>query len=384
MSPIAPSPTSPDSSTPTCPVSSSPISQDTLATPSRHRTIIGITMGCPVGIGPEIILRLFQQQRHLLFPHGEQSPYQAVVLGDIGILTACGRHLDLPAPCHPWQPGEALPEGSIPVLPLSALPADSLRYGRPDRETGRAMARYISEGVALVNKGLLDGLTTCPISKSTLNAAGYDYPGHTEMLADLSGCREYAMMMAGSRLKVTLATIHCPLREVAEALNSDRLCRLIRLTHSSLCTDFAIADPKIAVAGFNPHAGEEQMFGREEVEILAPAVAQCRSEGLNVTGPFPPDTVFHRAAGGAYAAVVAMYHDQGLIPFKLLHFHDGVNVTIGLPLVRTSVDHGTAYDIAGKGLANPQSLAEAVRLAASICRNRAAARKSRLQTREEQ
>jgi 4-hydroxythreonine-4-phosphate dehydrogenase len=325
---------------------------------------IGLTMGCPAGIGPEILLRLFLQ------PDWEKS-FRAVVLGDIGVLSSYGRMLGLPAPCHPWHPGEELPATGIPVLPLSALPPESFLPGRPTRESGRAMAAYIHEGVALIGRGVLSGMTTCPISKAALHDAGYHYPGHTEMLAHLSGASEFTMMMAGPRLKLTLATIHCPLRQVAGALTVDGLERLIRLTDSALRADFALAAPTIGVAGLNPHAGEALLFGREEAEVIAPAVKRCQELGLAVSGPYPPDTIFHRAANGAFDAVVAMYHDQGLIPFKLLHFHDGVNVTLGLPLVRTSVDHGTAYDIAGKGLADPLSLRQATVLAAAICRNRA-------------
>ncbi|HSL39794.1 MAG TPA: 4-hydroxythreonine-4-phosphate dehydrogenase PdxA [Desulforhopalus sp.] len=325
---------------------------------------IGITMGCPAGIGPEIILRSFQEG-------AVDSDLFPVILGDSGVLRFYGKILGIPAPCVPWHPGDKRPDPDrIPVVELSALPPGSIRPGTPDRNTGRAMARYISQGVELVGQGELDGLTTCPISKGALNDAGFHYPGHTEMLAHLTATREFTMMMAGPRLKVTLATIHCPLREVADALNLTDLTRLITLTDQALRDDFAITRPRLAVAGLNPHAGEDRLFGSEEAMIISPAVQACRALGIEVTGPYPPDTVFHRAVAGDFDAVVAMYHDQGLIPFKLLHFSDGVNVTLGLPLVRTSVDHGTAYDIAGKGLANPQSLQEAVKMAAVICRNR--------------
>lgn len=325
---------------------------------------IGITMGCPAGIGPEIILRSFQEG-------GVDSDLFPVILGDSGILRFYGKILGLPAPCIPWHPGDKPTDpGCIPVVELSDLPPGAIRPGTPDQNTGRAMARYISQGVELVSQGALDGLTTCPISKGALNDAGFHYPGHTEMLAHLTATREFTMMMAGPRLKVTLATIHCPLREVADALNLTDLTRLITLTDQALRDDFAINHPRLAVAGLNPHAGEDQLFGSEEAMIISPAVQACRDLGVDVSGPYPPDTVFHRAVAGDFDAVVAMYHDQGLIPFKLLHFSDGVNVTLGLPLVRTSVDHGTAYDIAGKGLANPQSLQEAVKMAAVICRNR--------------
>ena len=235
------------------------------------------------------------------------------------------------------------------------------------------MGRYIEEAVRGILGGELSAMVTCPIAKKTLQLAGYSYPGHTEFLAALCRTDEYAMMLASDTLKVSLATIHAPLRQVPSLLRADAIYRLIRLTADSLRRDFAIAVPKIAVAGLNPHAGEEGLFGREEEEIIAPAVKKARAAGYAVQGPLPPDTVFYKAVQErCYNAVICMYHDQGLIPFKLLHFRDGVNVTLGLPIVRTSVDHGTAYDIAGKGVASYESLAAAYRMARQIAVNRTA------------
>ena len=326
---------------------------------------IGITMGCPVGIGPEIILRYFAET-------AIPADIQPVIIGDWKVLMRLAAELNVVARFTTWQPGTPLPTKSIPVVQAAAsLASDNLIWGRPDAATGLAMARYIETGVTLSQKGILQGLTTCPISKASLNDAGYSFPGHTEMLASLTQADDYAMMMAGRKLKVTLVTIHRPLREVATALSIDEISRLIRITDRALMVDFAMLQPRLAVAGLNPHAGESGLFGDEEERIIAPAIARCQQQGLQVTGPFPPDTVYFKAASGEFDAVVSMYHDQGLIPFKLLHFADGVNVTLGLPIVRTSVDHGTAYDIAGKGLAKPTSLAEAVRLAAIISTNRA-------------
>jgi 4-hydroxythreonine-4-phosphate dehydrogenase len=190
------------------------------------------------------------------------------------------------------------------------------------------------------------------------------------MLADLTGETNFTMMMAGEKLRIILVTIHCSLRDSVNKLSFQNIYDSICLTQNSLVTDFAITNPRIAVAGLNPHAGEAGMFGSEELESIIPAVAKASNEGINVTGPLPPDTVFLKAVHGEYDAVVCMYHDQGLIPFKLLHFSDGVNVTIGLPIVRTSVDHGTAYDIAGKGVADPESLSAAAKLAEEISYNR--------------
>ena len=320
-------------------------------------------MGCPVGIGPEIILR-----------HAGRNQSNAsvipVVLGDLGVLRRCSAELSLNVSLSAWVPGTPLPDRALPVVEVSRLPALDLVWGRPDNATANAMADYIRQSVELIRQGVLHGLATCPISKTALQKAGFSYPGHTEMLADLTGTEDYAMMMAGQRLRVTLVTIHCPLSEVPAQLTRQAVARMIGITHRSLQRDFAIASPRIAVAGLNPHAGEDGLFGKEEQTAIAPAVEQTRQDGLQVEGPIPPDTVFFKAASGLYDAVVCMYHDQGLIPFKLLHFKDGVNVTLGLPIVRTSVDHGTAYDIAGKGIADPSSLAAAIDLAGIICANR--------------
>ena len=324
---------------------------------------VGITMGCPVGIGPEIILKYFRD-------NVADRDVVPVVLGDIKVLERCARELGIRQICSAWNPGDPLPNDAIPVMPVSSLDAGALRWGQPDCETGRAMADYIKTAVRLIQDGILDAMATCPISKKSLHDAGYTFPGHTEMLAHLTGGREPVMMMAGTRLKVALVTIHCSLADVPSGINQASVDRIIRVTHRALVSDFNIRRPRIAVAGLNPHAGEQGLFGNEEAKIITPVVEKAQREAIDIQGPYPPDTVFYRAAAGEFDAVVCMYHDQGLIPFKLLHFNDGVNVTLGLPLVRTSVDHGTGYDIAGKGLANPQSLAAAVQMAGSIARNR--------------
>ena len=245
-----------------------------------------------------------------------------------------------------------------------------MSWGQPDLVTGRVMGQYIIDAVSLIGARHCSALVTCPISKKSLQQAGYSYPGHTEMLAALTDTRQVRMMMAGPSLKVVLVTIHEPLRRVCELLTRQEIGNCIKMTRIALQQDFAIANPRIAVAGLNPHSGEDSLFGDEEARIIAPAVAENSVQG-DVSGPWPPDTVFYKAAAGQFDAVIAMYHDQGLIPFKLLHFHDGVNVTLGLPLVRTSVDHGTAYDIAGRNLADPTSLLAALTMAQTIAANRA-------------
>ncbi len=324
--------------------------------------IIGITMGCPVGIGPEIIIRF-------LSGFTGTPSFNAVVLGDCGVLAESAALLGIKARIVEWLPGQPIEQNSVNVLALSNLDGN-LAWGSPSRETGRAMARYIEEAVHLIQTGALAGMATCPISKAALHKAGYTFPGHTEMLASLCGTSDFAMMMAGERLRVILVTIHNPLRNVPEMVTRKEVLRLIRMSFAALQRDFGITNPRIAVAALNPHAGEEGLFGDEEEREIAPAVAEAAANGWPVSGPYPPDTVFHRAANGEFDAVVCMYHDQGLIPFKLLHFEDGVNVTLGLPIVRTSVDHGTAYDIAGKGLASSKSLEAAWRMASDIVTNR--------------
>jgi 4-hydroxythreonine-4-phosphate dehydrogenase len=328
---------------------------------------LAITMGCPVGIGPEIILKYFAAADHLA------AAVSAVVVGDPGVLEWCSRKLSIAARVVAWRPGDAVAPQVIPVLRPTDFPdldPATLIWGRPDSQTGRAMARCIETAVQLIRQQIFSGMTTCPITKKSLNEAGFAFPGHTEMLASLCESSDYAMMMAGTRLRVTLVTIHTPLHAVPGALTPAKLDKLIEMTARSLQQDFAIAVPRLAVAALNPHAGEEGLFGDEEETLIRPAVLRAQRAGWRISGPYPADTVFYKAAAGNYDAVVCMYHDQGLIPFKLLHFKDGVNVTIGLPIVRTSVDHGTAYDIAGQGKADPASLAAAVAMAREIIANR--------------
>jgi len=330
--------------------------------------VIAITMGCPVGIGPEIILKSYKEIR-------TTCSAVPVVVGDSAVLQECASQLGMQVTIVPWSSNVHCDKEVLYVCHVAEaeggirLDPSGLQWGRPDQLTGKAMASYINHAVKRIGQGEFTGLVTCPITKSALNAAGFNYPGHTEMLAELCSSTDYAMMMAGNSLRVTLVTIHQALCDVPRCLSTESVCRLIDLTARSLQGDFGIAEPTIAVAGLNPHAGEDGLFGQEEKTIIEPAVKKSAAV-WNVQGPFPPDTVFTQAVGGKFDAVVCMYHDQGLIPFKLLHFSDGVNVTIGLPIVRTSVDHGTAYDIAGKGIASPESLKAAYQMASDIVRNR--------------
>jgi 4-hydroxythreonine-4-phosphate dehydrogenase len=232
------------------------------------------------------------------------------------------------------------------------------------------MVRYLKEGVRLCLEERLHALVTGPISKTALRLAGEPYPGHTEMLADMTGAKEVAMAFYGKKLKIVLVTIHVSLKEVPKLLSVEKILQVTKLAYLFLKQDLGIERPKMALAALNPHAGEGGLFGEEERQILEPAIEQALREGLPLEGPYPADSLFFRAVSGEFDLVVSLYHDQGLIPFKLLHFHDGVNLTLGLPIIRTSVDHGTAYDIAGKGVARPDSLLAAISLAQQMARNR--------------
>ncbi len=329
---------------------------------------IVITMGCPSGIGPEIILKALGQ-------HSKRFP-PAVVIGDVKILQRARDLTNIQQlRIEPWNPGQDIwgdaQEDVIYVYPATTLSPDDIEPGRPGAETGRASFTYISTAIDMCLSGKASAMVTAPISKMGLKLAGYTWPGHTEILAEKTKTKDFLMMMAGQRLNVTLVTIHVPLSQVSALLSKDRVLKTIEITHLGLKRDFGIKRPRIALCGLNPHAGEEGMFGTEEIDIIKPACQTARKLGIDIQGPMPPDTVFYKAAQGYFDAVVCQYHDQGLIPFKLLHFRDGVNVTLGLPIVRTSVDHGTAYDIAGTGKADASSLVSAIGLAAKIAVNRA-------------
>jgi len=322
------------------------------------RPIIGITMGDPVGIGPEII---FLALGNL----GIYEVCKPLVLGDLRILNAAKKctqsNLNIESVKDPDSGTYRF--GSVDVLNLSEIDPDKTSWGNPSVQTGRAMIHYIEVAADLAVQKRIAAMVTCPINKTAMQLAGAPYNGHTELLAERTKSEDYAMMFAGDRLRVVLATIHVPLRDVPSILSKRKILRIIKLTWQTLQERFGIKTPRIAVAGLNPHAGEGGMFGNEEKNIIAPAVAQARNEGIDVIGPLPSDALFYHAVKGRYDIVVSMYHDQGLIPFKLIHFNTGVNITIGLPIIRTSVDHGTAYDIAGTGIADPGSLIAAIHLA---------------------
>jgi len=321
--------------------------------------IIGITMGDPVGVGPEILVKALSSPK--LY-----AVCKTVIIGDSYIIKQALKLLNLNQQINiiddPKQGKYRF--DILDIIDVSHIDMTIFHSLQPNIETGKAMQDYIIKGIDLALSNRIAGLVTCPITKTALKLAGSQFHGHTELLAHRTNTKDYAMMLAGKNLKVVLVTIHIPLSQVPADLTTEGIINKIRLTHTSLRERFNIQSPKIAVAGLNPHAGEASMFGRQEEDIIAPAVRIANEQGLKTVGPLPPDTVFFQATNGSYDAVICMYHDQGLIPFKLIHFKDGVNTTLGLPIIRTSVDHGTAYDIAWKGICDPSSLIEAIKMAA--------------------
>jgi 4-hydroxythreonine-4-phosphate dehydrogenase len=325
--------------------------------------LIGITMGDPAGIGPEIILKAVSI---------EPRSYRGVVLGDLDTLRETARRLGSHLTLMAWQPGTLYPTEAevLPVFPLSQLVAENRRPGHPTASGGEASYQYVEAGVRLTLDGTFQGLVTAPISKAMWYAAGRTYPGHTELLASLTHTPEVRMMLVGTRLRVILVTTHLALSRVPATLSPERILRTISLASAHLSRFHGLRLPRLAVAALNPHAGEAGAFGDEEERLIRPAVRQAQALGLAVEGPFPADSLFVRTVKGEFDGVICLYHDQGLIPLKLLSWEDGVNVTIGLPIVRTSPDHGTAFDIAGQGVANPRSLCAAIDVAAEMTKNR--------------
>ena len=314
---------------------------------------IGLSMGDPAGIGPEIVVRLFAE--------GADAP--CVVFGDAAALRRAagivGSGLAVRTVASPAEASCA--PGGIDVVQVNGA-TDAIPFGKPDARAGAASVAYVLAGGRAALEGRIAALVTGPISKEAWAAAGVAHPGHTELLAEQAGVGEFAMMLANDALRVVLVSIHVPLAEAIRAVTPEAEARAIRLADAA-ARRFGIARPRVAVAGLNPHAGEGGHIGCEDVDIIAPAIAEARAAGIEASGPWPGDTVFMRAREGAFDIVVAQYHDQGLIPIKYLGLADGVNVTLGLPYVRTSPDHGTAFDIAGTGRASAASLHAAMRMA---------------------
>jgi 4-hydroxythreonine-4-phosphate dehydrogenase len=333
------------------------------------KAIVGITMGDAAGIGPEIIVKAL----------ADTSIHEAckpVVIGDrktldemIGIVKADLRIRSV------RSPGQAKFEPGLVDCVDLALLRPGVAFGELSARAGDAAYRYLVKAIELAQAGSIDAICTAPLNKKALRLGGHDYPGHTEILAELSGTRDYSMMFASPRLNVLLVTIHVGLIEAIRAIDPESVYRTISFAHSAL-RQMGNSRVRIAVCGINPHAGEDGLFGaREEEERILPAIERAAREGLEVSGPYPADTVFFRALRGEFDVVVAMYHDQGLIPIKTLGIDSAVNITLGLPFVRTSVDHGTAFDIAGKGIADETNMRVAILQAATLVNARHEERK---------
>lgn len=341
----------------------------------QNRPLLGITMGDPGGIGPEICAKA-------LADPAIYTVCRPLIVGDAGIMANAVAFSKLDLAVHACrQPAEGrFAPGNLDVLDLGNMPLAELRHKTVTARQGKASFEYIDRAIALAMAGEIDGTVTGPINKAAVNAAGFHYAGHTEIYGTKTGTADYAMMLTDGNFRVTHVSTHVSLREACDRVKKARVLKVIQLTDATL-KGLEIEAPRIAVAGLNPHCGEGGLFGTEDDREIAPAVAAAREAGIQAEGPLPADTVFSKMKGGMYDAVVVMYHDQGHIPTKLLGFHyddktgawghmAGVNVTIGLPIVRTSVDHGTAFDKAGDGCANPQSMIEAIKLAAKLSRPR--------------
>lgn len=326
---------------------------------------LALTMGEPAGVGGDVTLKAWAERAHLNLP-----PF--VCIDDPDRLTALAHRLGLDLPVQvveTMSAGTAAFDHALPVL-VEKVP-HPVEPGQADPRNTTAVMTSIERAVALTQAGEASGVVTNPISKSVLQAGGFSFPGHTEFLADLAGGVEPVMMLACSELRVVPVTIHVSILDAVEMLTVDLIVSCGRITAAALKQSFGISHPRLAVAGLNPHAGEDGAMGREDMDIVAPAVETLRAEGIDAFGPLPSDTMFHPAARAGYDVALCMYHDQALIPIKTVDFASGVNVTLGLPFVRTSPDHGTAFNIAGSGQADESSLVAALRMAADMAERQA-------------
>ena len=319
---------------------------------------IAITMGEPGGVGPEVIVKA-------MYCAEIRDYCDPVIVGDAGIMREAVELTGLPLKVRVISNiSDLSPEAG--VIEVLAVKSDAeVRRGAPSQGAGRSVVKYIKKAVTLALRNEVSAVVTAPISKESLKMAGYEWPGHTELFADLTNTKEFAMMFVSDELKIILSTIHIPLKDVPKKINERLIFRTIMLAKKG-ADMLGIDSPRIAVAGLNPHAGESGIMGNEELRVIVPAINRVRDKAINVSGPLPPDVVFHKAYNGEFDIIVCMYHDQGLVPFKMLAFDTGVNVTVGLPIIRTSPDHGTAFDIAWKNRANPSSMLEAIKLASRL------------------
>lgn len=326
----------------------------------ENRPLIAITMGDPSGIGPEVIVKALTTPPDVC---------RTVIIGDAAWLQQHASQWASQLSIRPIKnlSGAHHALGTLDVLDLHNVP-ENLRIGCATSQGGKAAVEYIRKAVDLAIEHQVHAITTAPINKEAMHLAGFKYPGHTEMLADFTKTPEVALMLAGGSLRVVLTTTHVPLSKVRNLLTRDRILNTIRLTHQWL-KQVGIDYPSIAVTGLNPHSGDGGIFGDEETETISPAIETAQKENIKVSGPFSADALFGRIHATSYDAVVTMYHDQGMIPIKMASMDRAVNITLGLPIIRTSVDHGTAFDIAGQGIAKPNSLLEALKVAATLAQS---------------
>ncbi len=334
--------------------------------------LIAVSMGDPAGIGPEVIVKAASQ----VAPR--RGTRRLVVIGDLAAMAAAAERIKGAPAIVEWYPGEppASADTRIGVLALSRLSRTATRPGHPTVEGASAAYQYVVAGAKMALRGEVDALVTAPISKEWLNRAGHRVPGHSELLARVAGVKQWRMMFAGEQLKLALVTVHMGLRRVSAALSERAVFDTIAMLAAHLRDFHGLVRPRLGVLGFNPHAGEHGLFGDEERRAIEPAIRRARRSGIDAFGPLAPDTAFIRTRGSfAFDAAVAMYHDQGLIALKTLEFDRAVNITLGLPFIRTSPDHGTAFDIAGRGVANPASMQAAIEYAAGAAAARETARR---------
>jgi 4-hydroxythreonine-4-phosphate dehydrogenase len=324
--------------------------------------VIAISMGDPNGIGPEVALKLLKQSN--------LSNSIPVWIGSGNVLEYYSEICDIHLPIRTFTEKDSLENGSVYLVDLNDDTNFEINPGEISSQAGSLAMQAVQRGIELCMSNQTDALVTAPISKEAIHKAGYNVPGHTEFLAEKTNTDEVVMVLASEDLRVALATIHIPLKDVAASIKKERLQSYLRILHESLIKDFGLYEPKIAVLGLNPHAGDGGVIGKEEMELILPAIDELSNEGLNVVGPFAADGYFGNEMHELFDATFAMYHDQGLIPFKALTFGEGVNFTAGLPIIRTSPDHGTAFDIAGKNIADEQSLESAYQMAVMMAQNR--------------
>lgn len=333
---------------------------------SGRRIKIAITMGDPAGIGPEIIAKMFVKED--LYKYCD-----VFVIGDIMPMLSAQRKISKKIGIKLIKNDLKIKRQKyiINLLDLKQVNFNKIITGESSAEAGLASYKYLINTINLAKKKKIDGIVTAPINKHSLHLAGLKYQGHTEILARFSNTKNYAMMLMSEKLKIVLVTTHMALKNVSKNLNIQKIYEKIEIANKSLKQDFKIKKPRIAVLGLNPHSGEVGAFGKEEIKFITPAIKIAKDKAIDATGPYPPDTIFYKVVNEkTHDAVICMYHDQGLIPLKLLSFDTGVNVTLGLPFVRTSPDHGTAYDIAGTGKASCNSILSALKVAYQIVHNR--------------